>query len=78
MTRNRPVDRVVTTTPATASSTASPAPTASGTTSQEGAAACPQPNQTNANDAEYVMMSAWGVGQGWMQRDGLPPEGTLL
>ena len=48
MTRNRPDDRLVTTTPATVSSTASPVPTASGTTSQEGAAACPQPNQTNA------------------------------
>ena len=50
MTRNGPADRLVTTTPATASSTESPAPTASGTTSQRGAAAWPQPNQTNAKN----------------------------
>src|SRR5262249_44938456 len=39
ITRNRPADRLVTTTPATVSSTPRPVPTASGTTSHDGAAA---------------------------------------
>ena len=50
MTRNCPADRVVSTTPATVSSTARPSPTASGTTSHDGGAACPQPNQTKAKN----------------------------
>ena len=50
MTRNRPAARVVSTIPATVSNTARPPPTASGTTSHDGGAACPQPNQTNAKN----------------------------
>src|ERR1700733_13931892 len=50
MTGKGPADRLVTTTPVTVSSAPSAVPTARGITSHDGAAACPQPNHTNAKN----------------------------